>query len=145
MLQLTLLDYIKIFNVKPDLFLVCAVIASLIFKPRLALFFSLFAGMLKDAFSVNAFAIHTLLYPFWSFLIIRLSRKITIETNIIRMVLIFIISFLHSVATGLIFIYLNTFIPAGIFLRIVIIESFYTTAVFPLVFRAINPIYEQSS
>ncbi|MDI6606116.1 MAG: rod shape-determining protein MreD, partial [Candidatus Omnitrophota bacterium] len=94
-LELTLFNYFKIFNIKPDLFLVCAVLASLFLEPRPAIALSLFAGLFKDSFSSNLFGINAVLFTLWSFLILKLNRKITLDNNFLRLGLVFIVALLH--------------------------------------------------
>ena len=136
LLQVTILNYFKIFGVKPDLLLIGAVVAGL-FSSDLkgVLFLSVFCGILKDALSTNAFGINTLLFPLWGFLALRLSKKISIDNNLIRAALIFIISVFNFVTARLIFLFFGSTIPMGIFLRIVFLESLYTALVSPLVFK----------
>ncbi len=140
LLQVTILNYFKIFNIKPDLFLICAVIASLTFELKWALTFSLFAGLLKDVFAIYSFGINSALFILWSFLIIRLNREISLENNVLRAGLVFIVAFLQSVISGLIYIYSGSFVPLGIVLRIIILQSIYTALVLPIAFKFIKPI-----
>lgn len=141
LLQVTILNYFKIFNIKPDLLLICAVIASLTFELKWALTFSLFSGLLKDVFAINSFGINSALFILWSFLIVRLNREISLESNVLRAGLVFIITFLHSIISGLIYTYSGRFVPLGILLRIIIIQSVYTALVLPIVYKFIKPIY----
>lgn len=134
-LQVTILDYFRIFTVRPDLLLISMVLLSLAFEFRWAFALSVFAGFFKDAFGVSYFGINTLLFGLWSFLILRLSKEITIDNNITRVVLVFIVTLIHNILTRIIFIYLGNAIPLGIFLRIVAIGSIYTAGVSPLVFK----------
>jgi len=138
--QVTLLDYFKIFKVKPDLLLIGVVIASLIFDLRWSFILSILLGIFKDTFLVTTFGINTLLFPLCSFLIVKLSKEITIDDNLMRLALVFIVSIVHNTLTGLILIYLGNFIPLGIFLRTVFLSAVYTTAIFPLVILAIRPL-----
>lgn len=133
MLQVTILNYFKIFGVKPDLLLISVVIASLFFEFKWAFILSVFAGLFKDIFGANIFGINTLLFPLWSFLIVRLNKQITIDYNFVRIALIFIISLLHNTITGLILIYSGNLILLGLFLRIVSLQSIYTAVVLPLI------------
>ena len=139
MLQPMLLDYIKIFNTKPDLLLVIVCLSSLFLNLRGALVLSVFAGLFKDAFLIGTFGLNALLFCLWSFLIVQLARKIVIDSNFLRMCLVFIIVALHNTIYGLINIYSGNFIPLGIFLRIVSVGSLYTSVVSPLLFRIIKP------
>jgi len=133
MLQVTVLNYFKIFGVKPDLLLITVVIAGLFFEFKWAFVLSVFAGLFKDVFGANIFGINTLLFPLWSFLIVRLNKEITIDYNFIRIILVFIVSLLHNTITGLILIYSGNLIPLGLFLRIVSLQSIYTALVLPLI------------
>ena len=135
LLQTTILNYVNIFNIKPDLLLISVIIASLFFEPIWAISLSIFAGILKDVFSVNAFGVHTILFFLWSFLIIKLSRKITLDNNYIKLVLIFIIAVLNNIIIRLIFLFLGNFISLGLFLRISFIEPLYTAFIFLLVLK----------
>ena len=135
LLQTTILNYVNIFNIKPDLLLISVIIASLFFEPIWAISLSIFAGILKDVFSVNAFGMHTILFFLWSFLIIKLSRKITLDNNYIKLVLIFIIAILNNIIIRLIFLFLGNFISLGLFLRITFIDSLYTALIFLLVLK----------
>jgi cell shape-determining protein MreD len=121
MLQPMLLDYIKIFNTKPDLLLVIVCLSSLFLNLRGALVLSVFAGLFKDAFLIGTFGLNV------------------IDSNLLRMCLVFIIVALHNTIYGLINIYSGNFIPLGIFLRIVSVGSLYTSVVSPLLFRIIKP------
>lgn len=140
LLQASILNCVTIFNVKPDLLLISAVTASLFFESRWAIFCSIFAGMLKDVFSVNAFGINVLLFFAWSFLVIKLSRKITIDNNYVRFALILTIVILNNIIVRLIFLFSDNFIPWGIFLRIIFIESLYTAFILPLIFKLTSTI-----
>ena len=135
LLQTTILNCVTIFNVKPDLLLSSVIIASLFFKPQWAIPLSIFAGILKDIFSVNVFGLNSILFFLWSFLIIKLSRKISFDSNYVRLVLVFIIAILNNIITRLIFLFLGNFISLGLFLRITFIESLYTALIFPLALR----------
>lgn len=135
LLQATLLNYINIFNIKPDLLLISVIISSLFFEPAWALSLSIFSGILKDIFSTNAFGMNAILFLLWSFLIIKLSRKITFDNNYIRLALIFIIAIINNIIIRLFFLFLDNFIPWGIFLRITLVESLYTALFLPLVFK----------
>jgi len=141
-LQVTLLDYLKVFGVKPDLLLICVVIASVSLELKWVLFFAIFSGFLKDIFAPGAFGINILMLPLWGFLTRQLSKKISIDNDSRRMVLIFVIVIFNDIASRMIFLFLgNPSISLGIFLRIIILESLYTALVSPLVFRIIKLVF----
>ncbi len=134
-LQVTVMDYFKIFGTGPDLLLIAVVIAGLIFDFRLALFCGLLAGVFKDSFGLNTFGINTLIFALWSFLIAQVSRRLSINTNFRRMALIFIVALIHNLLNGLSLAFSGKSIPLGIFLRILFISSIYTALALPAVFR----------
>lgn len=141
LLQVTFLDYFRILGVKPDLLLISIVTASLSFELRWVIIFSLFAGLFKDAFNSNTLAINTLLFPLWGFLIFKLSRKISLEENLIRTVLIFIIALVDNTIAGLILVSSGNLVPLKIILRNLAAGSIYTALIFPLVERVIIKIF----
>jgi rod shape-determining protein MreD len=130
-LELTFLNYFKIFNIKPDLFLICAVLASLFLEPRPAVALSLSAGLLKDSLSSSLFGINVVLFTLWSFLILKLNRKIRLDNNFLRLGLVFIVALLHNIFSGITLLYLGRSIPLGIFLRIALVGSIYTALAMP--------------
>lgn len=133
-LQVTVMGYFQIFGTMPDLLLVGVVIASLIFDLRLALLCGLLAGVFKDSLGLNTFGINALIFVSWSFLIAEVSRRLSINTNSRRMVLIFIVALMHNLLNGLALAFLGKSIPLGIFLRVIFISSIYTALALPAVF-----------
>lgn len=140
LLEVTLLSYFRIFNAKPDLLLIVVFIASLVFDLRWALIFSILAGILKDVFSTNLFGINLVLFPLWSLLIIKLSKRISIDYNFIRCALIFSIGVFSAILTRLICVYLGKFVPLGVFFSIAFLDSLYTALVLPLMLKITKPL-----
>ncbi len=133
--QATLLNYFSIFGVKPDLLLATVVIAGFFLELRWAIVFGVLAGIFKDAFGLSPFGLNILLFALWGYLVNKLSRKISIEDNIAAAVLVFIIALLQNIASGFVIIYSGSFVPFGIFLRIVFLSSLYTALTLPLIFK----------
>lgn len=127
LLQLRVFDYFRVFNLKPDLLLAGVVILNLFFDWRKVFILSLLAGVFKDVFSAGPPLLNSALFPLWSFLIMKLSRKASLDNTLIRVVLLLIIAFLHNIISGFTLIYLGSLIPLGNFLRILFLGSFYTT------------------
>lgn len=139
--QLTLMDYFKLFGVKPDLLLISVILASLFYDMRWALLCSVFAGILKDVFGAAAFGINTSLFCLFSFAIIELAKKISIDNAFRQASLVFIISFLYNLTIGIVSIYSGNFIPLGIFLKILFISSAYTALLYLLFFKIAGPVF----
>ena len=137
-LQSTILDYIKIFNTKPDILLVAIVIISLSFDLKWVLIFSYFTGFLKDILAVLPLGLNTLVLPLLGFLIFRLSKKIVIETNYMITVAIFISLIFENLAVSLLLIPLQLNFSLGIFFRLTIVSSVYTALLFFLLSKIIR-------
>ena len=133
--QLTFLEYFMIFGIKPDLLLVTVVIAGLFLETRPAVIFGIFAGIFKDIFSLSPFGLNVLLFSVWGVLVAKISRKISREDNIASALLVFIIALLQNITTGLVVIYSGSFVPVGIFLRIVLLGSLYAALTLPVILK----------
>ena len=134
-LQLTLLDHLRIFGVKPDLLLALVIMVSLRSSAGWAVGLSLFAGIFIDIFSASSFGINTLLFPLWSMAILNLNRKINVEHDYLLLALGFIIAFLQNMFCGLALSYSGKFVPLGVFTRILLLSSLYTTVTLFLFFK----------
>jgi len=134
-LQVVFPDYLKVFGIKPDFLLAAVVMAGLFFQMRRAVIFGVSIGIFKDIFSLNAFGLNILLFGLWAYLAAKISRKISIEDNITRTLLVFVIALFENIASGLSIVYSGSLIPFGIFLRIVILGSLYTALPFALIFK----------
>ncbi|MBN2830804.1 MAG: rod shape-determining protein MreD [Candidatus Omnitrophica bacterium] len=135
LLQVTLLDYFRIFGAKPDLLLIAVFFGCLFLKQKKAFALGIFSGLFKDIFSLNAFGLNTVLFPAGVILIAKLMRRVSIEDNLSRILLIFVVALLNNIISGLVLVYTGVYIPLGIFLRIIIFSSMYTAAVFYLTIR----------
>lgn len=137
-LQATIFNYFRIFQVKPDLLLISVVFIGLsAWELRWVLFFAILAGAFKDIFTANTFGINTLLFPLWGFLIMKLAKKVSLEGWYIRAGLVFVTVVLNVIVARAINLSLGNYIPTGIFLRVTFWESLYTLAVSLLIFRFI--------
>ena len=138
LLQVSLLHNLFFFGAKPDLFLICVVIASLYFDAEYALAMSLLCGILKDTFSTGFFGLNTFLLPILSFMIIRLSRKIALDDTPVLCVAVFLITVGYDIISRLALGYLGVWIPFWAFLRITFLEALYTSLIFPPALRLIK-------
>ncbi len=140
LLEVAMLPYARVFGVKPDLLLLSVVLASLFFERRSALILSLAAGILKDVFGTSSFGVNTLLFPFWSVAIERLSRKVSFEQPLFSSMLVFLVTLANGVITRIIFLFSGNAIYLSAFLRVSFIESAYTALLLPLASRLIRPV-----
>jgi len=137
-IQVTALNYFRIFSVKPDILFISMVAVSLLYSPIWAISFSIFAGMLKDLLGVSAPCLNTVLFPIWCLIIIRLGKKISLDSNLARVILIFLLIIINDIVVRTINLSAGSFTSSGIFFKILFLESIYTALVSPLIFRAIQ-------
>lgn len=130
--QLVFPQYLRVFGVKPDLILACAVAANLVFEFRWALFLSLLAGIFKDSFIISSFGSNAVLFAFWSLLVCEIKRRFSLDFVYVQVILLWVIALLQNLSTGLIVISSGNIVPSGIFLRIVFLGALYTAAALPL-------------
>ncbi len=135
LLQVTAVNHFKIFGIKPDLILISIVLVSLFCDFKLALPLSIAAGALKDIYGAGTFAVNAILSGLWSFLVMNLSRRVSMDINLTRAVLVFIIAILNALAMAIFLWYLGTAVAFGIFLRVSFLDSLYTALLSLLVFK----------
>ena len=139
-LQLVWPGFLVFFNCKPDLLLVFAVSLVFYLDFKTALIFALLAGVAKDIFLPVFSAINTISFSVWSYLIYRLSSQISTENIYVRLAVVLVPVFLNNIIVGLQILNSGNIIPAGIFLRNLIIPSVYSAALSPLIFKLIKRI-----
>lgn len=139
-LQLSWPVFLNFFYCKPDLLLILAIAFVFYLDFKAALILAFFCGLLKDIFLPGFFAINTILFGIWSYLLYRLSRQISTENSYVRLTIVLVISLLNNMIIGLQSINSGNIIPVGIFLRNLIISPIYTAALSPLVFKLTKKI-----
>ncbi|RKY31155.1 MAG: rod shape-determining protein MreD [Candidatus Omnitrophota bacterium] len=140
LVEVTLLDLFRVFNVKPDLLLALAVFAAFLFEVKFVIFFAIFCGFLKDILTINTIGFNILLFTLWCWFIIRINKDMVVEDNRVRVLFLFIISFLHDITLRLIFLFLGFPISLGLFLRISILKSLYTALFLFFAFKLVEKI-----
>jgi rod shape-determining protein MreD len=134
-LELIWPSFLNFFSCKPDLLLVFTVALVFYTDFKTALLFGALCGLVKDAFLPWSLAINTLGFSFWSYSVHRLSRQISTEENYVRLAIILVVSLLNNLVIGLYSFSGGMILPAGIFLRNLIIISVYTVIISPLIFK----------
>lgn len=147
--QTTVLNYLGVLGIKPDLLLCCVILSGVFFNRKWSFIFSLSAGIIKDIFSLGSFGLNLLLFYGWNYLIVILSKKMSIDDSLVLGVLGFVVVFLNDIIIRFIYLSLGRDIPLGIFLRITLIEAVYTALVLSLLIKILNyfkffPIYKNS-
>ena len=140
-IQTTLMYHLRFFGVKPDLLICFIVITSVYLEWKWALSFNLLAGLFKDLLGSSGLGINIFLMPLWGYLILRLSRKISIDDPVGLSAVVFLTVLLNDIASRFLYLSLGKYVSLGIFLRIAFIESAYTTALaFPIFLGAFDYI-----
>lgn len=135
LLEATVFNHLMLFRTKPDLLLALVVVLALSLKPNQALYLSLICGLFKDILGSGVFGTHILLFPLWCFLIIKLSREISLENGVICIILVFLINIIQNIFFRLFFLFSGVYISWYVSLRIIFLEALYTCAVFPLMLK----------
>lgn len=125
-LEASYLNSFRLFNVKPNLSLILLTLAGLLFNLRWALVFALSLGFLQAIFSSSLFWLNLLVFCLLGVLIVKLSRKICLDTAKRKLILIFCVVFAYNLIMELSLSILGRSIPLGIFFRITSLGSIYT-------------------
>ena len=134
-LELSWPAFLNFFYCKPDLLLIFMVALVFYTDFKTALLFGILAGLAKDVFLPGALAINTICFSIWSYSVYRLSRQISMEEDYVRGLIVLVAALLNNFIIGLQSVANGNIIAPGIFLRNLIIVSFYTTLLSPLIFK----------
>ncbi len=133
----TVLDYIRIFNVKPELTLAAVVALGFYYSWGLVLIFSFFAGLFKDILALTPLGINTIIFLLIGYLTVRLSKRFIIESLSLRMTIISAAVILENLIAQLTLSFYLAPVPLGVFLRTILIAAVYTALISPLIIKVI--------
>ncbi len=131
---------LRFFYCQPDLLLIFMVALVFYTDFKTAWLFGMLAGLAKDLFLPGNFAINTICFGLWGYALDRLSRQISTDEPAVRLAIILVVALLNNLILGLQSVSAGNVIPAGIFLRNLIIVSVYTTVLAPLIFKLTKKI-----
>ncbi len=132
-LQSTVINGIAVFNIKPDLLLIAAVITALDSSWKWALSFGLLAGLLKDISGCGSLGFYSLAFSGISFLSCELSRRLMIETRSRLLITVSLAVAVEYILLALYLAFTGEPVPPGILLRSMIVGCAYSAAFSPLV------------
>jgi rod shape-determining protein MreD len=140
LVQTTLIGHVRIFGVKPDLFWIMILSAGLYFDAGTAVVLSLICGLLKDCLGSSSFGAYTLLLPIWSLIISNASKRISFDHTAVSVIFLSVMIFVNAVVLRCL-----PFVPYGplsfiAFMRVSILEAFYTAAFFILLGPAMRRV-----
>lgn len=143
-IQLTLINSVTIFGLKPDLIMVVVVVFSLLKGEKEGTISGFASGLLQDIFSTGILGINALVKTVIGFVCGILKEKIFREHILFIIPLItFIASFTQSI---LIFLLLHAFgIEYGLtwsLKQVALPEALYSSLLSPFIFLAINKLFQ---
>jgi rod shape-determining protein MreD len=134
LLESTILNNFKLFDVKPDLLLVSVVVFGLFLPAFWVIVLSFFSGFLLDLFYVGHFGINIIMFVALGIICRKLAKNLYIENNIIIIVLILIASLALSFIRRLCI----APVPFWTTLRFSTLEALYTAFFAPFVFKVLS-------
>ncbi|HNW39924.1 MAG TPA: rod shape-determining protein MreD [Candidatus Omnitrophota bacterium] len=139
-IELSWPHWLDFFHCQPDLLLIFMVAIVFYADFKTALAFGVAAGLAKDIFLPWNFAINTVSFGVWSYLIFRLSRQISTDEHYVRLAIVLVAAILNNAVIGIQSVASGNIISPSIFLRNLIIVSVYTTLLAPLIFKLTKKI-----
>lgn len=135
--QLTVLDYFKIFGAKPDIIIALVIFYAIFFGPGRGLEAGFVAGLLKDIFSVDIFGVNTLSLALTGYIVGIFSPKLFRESISIQAMLVFVFTFISMLLHYFIGPYISkmAYISTSEYIfGLIIPASLYTSAVSVIIF-----------
>ena len=121
-LQSTLLNHFRVFNVKPDIILVALIISVSFFDFKWSMVFSFLVGIFRDSFSILPFGLNTIICILWVFLAKQIYRRLSTEDKLISYAVPCMIVLLNNLTLQVILFLLGKTIALSIFAKVVILE-----------------------
>ena len=136
--QVAVVSRIKILGSSGDCFTIALVYAGLFFNIRTVIVSGIFVGALKDVFSANPSAFNTILAPAWGFLVFQAARRLTVDSNPIRCVLVFFIAFCNAAVLRTVWWFQGISVPLGVSVRIMAADSLLTAVLALGIFKILK-------
>jgi rod shape-determining protein MreD len=133
LIEVTLIESIKVLSVKPSLFLIAVIYIGLFWGRRPAMWFGFAAGIFLDLFAPQHMGLNTLLFTSVGFLVGSMAASLYREKFLSQVLILFFVSLIES----LIYFALSSGSPEAFlefFLRYGILGAMYTSAVGAIIF-----------
>lgn len=138
-IQISALNYVRLFDVKPNILLVGVVLLALHKGSGAGLEAGVIAGLLYDLGSAGTFGVSTLSFMLCGYAVGLLGRKVYQE----NLVLCTLVVFIFSLANNLVYYFISSifrdmppFVPS--IKHIILPYSFYTTLISPVIFLVLK-------
>lgn len=141
-LQSTLLNYFRIFSVKPDIILISLIIMTAFFSLAWSVFFAFILGIFRDIFSILPFGFNVIILIIWIILAKQITRRLSIEHKFIRCIIPCLIILLNNIAWQSISFMLGRPVFIGPFLKIASLEFVFTLVLVLPIYRLIVHLFD---
>lgn len=143
-LQATLLNYFRIFNIKPDVILIALIVLVPFFSLRWSVIFAFLSGVFRDIFSSLPFGINVILCIIWVIVAKEISRRLSIEHKLVRSAIPCLIILLNNLALRSFLFALQKPIIIYTFLKIVFLECIFALLLILPMYRFFVYIFKDS-
>jgi len=144
-LELNFPKFLRLFGVTPNLLLISVVFFNIYFKPKNALLFTGFCGIIKDIFSIARFGMNIVSFVACGFLVSKIKTSIYHNDRISQILTVFLVSLLNS----FIFFIINSFSIRLPFFRslffVILPEALYTAIIAPIIFYGLKRCVQKYS
>ncbi len=134
-LQMTIINIFNFFGIRPDFFIVLCFIASIIFKQKTAISFSIFIGVLKDILTVSNFGIHTFLFPLVCLSLRQIKKNISLDNDYIAGFFLLIYILVCDIVINFITRSYSPHISIPVFIRVFLLEAIYSVVIFLFLYK----------
>lgn len=136
-LQSTLLGFIEIKGVKPDLLLIVVALFSIFDGSFEGSIYGLIGGILQDIFFGHAIGFNTFIYMIIGFILGELSKNLFKEKYITAMSMVLLATSIKYIVYILVMIIINNFTSFTPILYVILFEMIYNSVVSYIVYRLI--------
>lgn len=143
-LQSTLFNYFRIFNVKPDAILIALIVSVSFFEFKWSVIFAFLCGILRDLFSILPFGLNTIIFVLWVILAKQIYRRLSVEDKLISYTVPCMIILLNNLTLQAIFFLLGQSIALGIVVKIVLLELIFAVLLVLPLYKIFNFLLEDS-
>jgi len=145
LLELTVVPYLTLFGVRPDLFFILIAFYSFLIHPNRTPHFAVFLGLIRELFSGTLLGLETLSYGISGIMLWFLVMKMERENPYNQAALIFIFSFINLLIISVLNVCLTeTSVTMGQIFQMIMGASLYTTLAAPFVFFFIRRVLRVS-
>lgn len=143
-IQATVLDYMKIFNAKPDLVLMLVIFFAIFFGADIGIEAGFVCGLLKDIFSIDVFGVNIFTLAVTGLAVGILSPKFFKESKTAQILLVFAFAlfsmFVHFLVSSIVskIAYIS---PSEYFFELIIPVSIYTALISAVIFPMLIKTY----